>query len=84
MTKWVTACFQESQPPVFSGGAIDCTGGTLQVVDTDSLTAFGQLSSMDSAQAMQISMAVLLVWAAAWVFKVIARTLKETDNERSE
>lgn len=56
---------------------VDCPSAcTVTVVHELSLPPL----QLDAAEAAAISSAILLVWATGWAFRVLIRTLKNTDG----
>lgn len=49
-------------------------------IEDGSSTAWRELGNMSMANAQQVGVAVIVVWAIAWGFKQIARTIKTTDT----
>lgn len=82
--QWVYVCTQDVAPGVVNG-ALDCSGGVVQVVAYQYLNAdmqsFGSLLNMSASDATAVGFAVLGVWAVAWAFKMAIKTLGNLNHD---
>lgn len=87
--QWVLVCSQDAAPKLIaaspvSGAYMDCSNGTLAVMNysfSSGIEAFGSLLSMSASDASVVSFAVIGVWAIAWGFKQAIRSLGSSKNE---
>lgn len=82
--QWTVVCTQDVAPAV-TGGVLDCSAGTVQVVPYQYLSAdgqaFGSLLNLSAADSSLIGFAMISVWAIAWGIKTAIRTLGVNENE---
>lgn len=55
------------------------------VVETGSATsAWSELGNLTIPQAQQVGMGVVLVWAIAWTFRVLAKSISSFESSQNE